>query len=131
MPSFLSGPTRPCVLAQLTFDGSLRRLLPEFEKAQNTWRGAQIKMLSAKAQREEFDVMEMGASALLELAMGGIFTPMPKDAKPSAVEIISLENPKPSCTASASAPRQSRSTVLREDPAPTPKACVGTRLVLP
>lgn len=87
-------------------------------------------MLSADAQREEFDVMEMGASALLELAMGGIFTPTPKDAKSSAVAITPLENPKPSCLASASAPRQSRSTVLREDPAPKPKACLGTRRIL-
>lgn len=78
-------------------------------------------MMSASAQSEEFEVMEMGASALMELAMGGIFTPMQKDAAPKAVEITHLDDSKPSCPTSASAPRQSR-TVLREDPAPAPQA---------
>lgn len=75
-------------------------------------------MSSASQKSEEFDLIEMGASALIELAMGGFSSPIPQDDTQSAVEIAPLAKSKPSLPIGAvpSAPRQARASISREVP---------------
>jgi hypothetical protein len=62
--------------------------------------------------------MEMGAAALIELAMGGLSPPIAQDDAPSAAEVAPVAKSKPSLPTGAvpSAPRQARASVSRETP---------------
>jgi len=96
-------------------------------------------MMSSANQLEEFDLMEMGAAALIELAMGGFSSPIPQDDAPSAVEIAPVAKSKPSLPSGAvpSAPRQARASVSPKfvsaatSKAAVPDEAADVHLVLP